>query len=159
MIVVRDDSPIRSVSDLKGKRFAFGDKAALLQRAVVADAGIRLEEFKHYEFIGHYDNIVRAVMHGDFDAGILKDTMANKWQGKGIRILYASPPLPPYNISVGKHTSDEMYDRLKTLFLNLNGTSVWHQEVIHSLDRDYTGFSATDDEEYKIVRELIQPFE
>jgi ABC-type phosphate/phosphonate transport system substrate-binding protein len=73
--------------------------------------------------------------------------------------LYASPPLPPYNISVGKHTSDEMYDRLKTLFLNLNGTSVWHQEVIHSLDRDYTGFSATDDEEYKIVRELIQPFE
>ena len=35
MVVVKDDSPIKTIADLKGKRFAFGDKRALLQRAAV----------------------------------------------------------------------------------------------------------------------------
>src|SRR4030065_181190 len=39
MIVGRDESPIRRIQDLKGKTFAFGDKAAILQRAVGAAAG------------------------------------------------------------------------------------------------------------------------
>lgn len=35
MIVSRLDGPIKQVSDLKGHSFAFGDRKALLQRAVV----------------------------------------------------------------------------------------------------------------------------
>jgi len=55
MIVVRADSPITSVADLKGKTFAFGDRAALLQRAVVVGAGIKLASLGKYDFLGHYD--------------------------------------------------------------------------------------------------------
>ena len=40
MIVVREDSPIKTVEDLVGKSFAFGDKAALLQRAAVVGANM-----------------------------------------------------------------------------------------------------------------------
>jgi phosphonate transport system substrate-binding protein len=57
MIVVRQDSPIKRIEDLKGKSFAFGDKAAILQRAVVVGAGMPLEKLGEYKFIGHYDNI------------------------------------------------------------------------------------------------------
>jgi len=159
MIVVKEHSPITSVSGLKGKVFAFGDRAALLQRAVVVDAGIKLEEFKDYKFIGHYDNIVRGVINGDFDAGILKDTMAYKWEGKGIRILHASPALPPYNIAVSSSVSDELYDRLKELFLRLNTDNPRYLKIIHALDPKYSGFAAVDDEEYDVVRELIKPFD
>ena len=84
MIVVKENSPIKTLADLKGRSFAFGDKAALLQRAVVVGSGTKLESLGSYEFLGHYDNIVRAVLHGEFDAGILKDTKAFKWKGKGI---------------------------------------------------------------------------
>lgn len=159
MIVVKEDSPIRTVADLREKIFAFGDKAALLQRAVVVNAGIKLEEFKDYKFIGHYDNIVRGVINGDFDAGILKDTMAYEWEGKGIRILHASPALPPYNISVGKNVGDDVYARLKGLFLRLNSGNPQYLKIIHALDDKYSGFAAVDDGEYNIVRELIKPFD
>jgi phosphonate transport system substrate-binding protein len=159
MIVVKDDSPIKSVADLKGSVFAFGDKAALLQRAVVVNSGINLEDFKTYKFIGHYDNIVRGVINGDFDAGILKDTMAYKWQGKGIRILYASPALPPYNISVSKDVDEKTYKKLKDLLLRLNSQDPRHLEIIHALDVKYNGFTAVEDGEYDIVRKLIKPFE
>jgi len=158
MIVVKDHSPIKSVADLKGKTFAFGDRAALLQRATVVNAGIRLDEFKNYQFIGHYDNIVRAVLHGDFDAGIVKDTMAYMWKGKGIRILYASPAFPPYNVAVSKRVSAQMYHRLKALFLRLNSRDPKHLAVIHALDDNYTFFVFTRETAYDIVRKLIMPF-
>jgi phosphonate transport system substrate-binding protein len=158
MIVVKENSPYKTVADLKGKRFAFGDKRALLQRAAVVGAGIKLEDFSKYRFIGHYDNIARAVMNGDFDAGIVKDTMAFQWQGKGLRILYASPHLPPYNITANGDISDKLAAELKTAFLELNPKNPEDLKVIKAVDKDYDGFAETSDAEYDIVRKLIAPF-
>lgn len=157
MIVVRADSSIKTVAELKGKKFAFGDRAALLQRAVVVGAGVPLDTLR-YDFLGHYDNIVRAVLHGEYAAGILKDTMAYKWRGKGIRILYASEDLPPYNIAASKNVSDKMLAKLKKAFLKLNPKNPEHMRVIKTLDKNYDGFAATSDHEYDVVRKLIAPF-
>jgi phosphonate transport system substrate-binding protein len=158
MIVVPDKSAIRSVSDLAGKTFAFGDKAAILQRAVVVGAGMPLEKLGAYRFIGHYDNIARGVHSGDFDAGILKDTIAAKWKSQGLRVLYASPELPPYNIAVGPRVSDRQFARLQAAFLKLNAGDPAQEKVVLALDKGYDGFASTSDAEYDVVRRLIAPF-
>ncbi len=158
MIVVKKDSPYKTVADLKGKTFAFGDKRALLQRAAVVGSGINLEDFSDYKFIGHYDNIARAVLNGDFDAGILKDTMAFQWQDKGLRILAETPPLPPYNITASGNVSNDMLAKLKDAFLNLDGNNPEHLKIIKAVDKKYDGFAATDDAEYNVIRKLIKPF-
>ena len=158
MIVVKEDSPYKSVRDLVGKSFAFGDKRALLQRAAVVGSGIKMDEFSEYKFIGHYDNIARAVMNGDFEAGILKDTMAFKWEGKGLRILHASPDLPPYNIAASKNVDDETLEAIKQAFLNLDGNNPEHLKIIKALDKKYNGFAPTSDAEYDVIRDLIKPF-
>jgi len=158
MIVVRSDSPIRTVADLQGKKFAFGDRAALLQRAVVVGSGIKLSQLGSYDFLGHYDNIVRAVMHREYEAGILKDTMAYKWENKGIRVLYASEDLPPYNIAANGNISDKLLQRLKKAFLDLDPNNPEHMKIIKTLDKNYDGFAATSDHEYDVVRKLIAPF-
>lgn len=158
MIVVKEDSPYKTVADLKGKRFAFGDKRALLQRAAVVGAGIKMEDFSEYKFIGHYDNIARAVMNGDFDAGILKDTMAFQWKGKGLRILAASPDLPPYNIAARGDIDEKTLAELKKAFLELDPKNPQHMKVIKAVDKKYDGFAATSDAEYDVVRKLIEPF-
>jgi len=158
MIVVKKDSPYKTVADLKGKTFAFGDKRALLQRAAVVGSGINLEDFSDYKFIGHYDNIARAVLNGDFDAGILKDTMAFQWQNKGLRILAETPPLPPYNITASGNVSNDMLAKLKDAFLNLDRNNPEHLKIIKAVDKKYDGFAATDDAEYNVIRKLIKPF-
>lgn len=159
MIVVRQDSPIKTVADLAGKRFALGDKGALLQRAAVVGAGMPLEKLGSYDFIGHYDNIARGVMNGDFDAGIVKDTTAKKFDGKGLRVLYASPDLPPYNVAAAKGVDDAMLEKIKKAFLALDAKNPAHQPIIKALDPAYTGFAATSDGDYEVVRKLIAPFE
>ncbi len=158
MIVVRDDSPIKTVADLEGKSFAFGDEAALLQRAVVVGANMPLEKLGSYKFLGHYDNIVRAVLNKDFDAGILKDTKAFKWKNKGIRILYSSPHLPPYNISASNKIDEKTFKQLQKAFLDLDIEKPEHHVVIKALSKKYDGFEKTSDEEYDVIRILTDPF-
>jgi len=159
MVVVRDDSPIRRIQDLKGKTFAFGDKAAILQRAVVVGAGMPLEGLGEYKFIGHYDNIAKGVAIGDFDAGILKDTMAHDWQHRGLRILHRSPPLPPYNIVASSKVDAKLLKLIRQAFLSLDIRNPAHSKVIKALDDEYDGFAPASDADYDVVRELIAPFE
>jgi phosphonate transport system substrate-binding protein len=159
MLVVRRDSPIHSVRELAGKSFAFGDKAAILQRATVVHAGIALEQFGSYAFLGHYDNIARGVAAGDFDAGILKDTTAYEWERKGLRVLHASPPLPPYNIAVARHVDEPTRLALRDALLRLRADNPAHRPILAALDRNYDGFASVDDKEYDVVRQLIKPFE
>jgi phosphonate transport system substrate-binding protein len=159
MLVVRHDSPIKSVRDLAGKSFAFGDPAAILQRAVLVNAGLRLEQLGSHKFIGHYDNIARGVASGDFDAGILKDTTAYEWERKGLRILHASPPLPPYNIAVSRRVDEPTRNALRQALLHLNPRDPAHGNVVESLDKNYDGFAPVTDAEYDVVRMLVKPFE
>jgi phosphonate transport system substrate-binding protein len=159
MLVTRQASPIRTIQDLAGRSFAFGDKAAILQRAVVVGAGMPLERLGSYKFIGHYDNIARGVANGDFDAGILKDTTAYQWEKKGLRILYASPDLPPYNIVVSRNVDEALYQAVKRALLKLDPQQPEHLKVIKALDPTYDGFVETSDAEYDVVRQLIKPFE
>lgn len=158
MIVVREDSPIQRVEDLVGTRFAFGDRAAILQRAAVVASGIKLEQLGSYEFIGHYDNIVRGVMNRDFDAGILKDTKAYMWHNKGIRILYSSPELPPYNITARNGLDEKTFNALRDAFLQLDKDNPEQKRVIETLSKQYDGFVPANDADYDIVRELVAPF-
>ena len=97
-------------------------------------------------------------MNGDFDAGILKDTMAYKWQGKGLRIIYQTPDLPPYNIAVSKNVDKTTAAELKRAFLKLDKKNPEHLKIIKALDKKYDGFAATSDAEYDVVRRLIKPF-
>jgi len=158
MIVVREESHIQKIADLEGKSFAFGDKAALLQRAVVAGANMPLEKLGSYEFLGHYDNIVRGVLNRDFDAGILKDTKAFKWKEKGVRIIYSSPELPPYNVAASNNIDEKTFAQLQRAFLDLDKSNPQHRSVIKALSNKYDGFVQASDEEYDVIRKLIAPF-
>ena len=158
MLVTRNDSPIRSIQNLVGKSFAFGDEAAILQRAVVVNAGVRLEQLSSHRFLGHYDNIARGVANGDFDAGILKDSIASQWEKKGLRAIYASPGLPPYNIVAGKHVDELTRRAIQTALLRLNAENPEHRNIIKALDSGYDGFAVATDSDYDVVRTLTQPF-
>jgi phosphonate transport system substrate-binding protein len=158
MVVTRESSPIRSVADLAGKSFAFGDPSAVLQQAVVAGAGMPLKSLGGIKYIGHYDNIARGVAAGDFDAGILKDTTAYQWQKKGLRVIYESPDLPPYCIAARRGLDGKRLAQVREALLKLNFSDPEHQRVIKALDESYDGFLPASEAEYDVVQKLVQPF-
>ena len=155
MIVVAQDSPIKTVDDLRGKKFAFGDKKALLQPATVESSGIKLQEFASYEYLNHYDNIAKAVINGDFDAGILKDTVAEKFATQGIRVIHTSPALPSYIFAVNKNLPAKTISKLKKAMLALKDDTEEHKAILSSLEKGYNGFEASSDKDFDGIRKLL----
>lgn len=158
VVVTREDSPIKTMRDLRGKSFAFGDEKAILQRAVVTDGGINLEEFSRFAFLNHYDNIAKAVLNKDFDAGILKDTIADEFKSKGLRVIYSSPPLPPYLFAVSNKLPEATADKLRKALLELRTDTPEHKSILNNLDQGYDGFVETNDRNYDEIRKLVAPF-
>lgn len=159
VVAVRKDSPYQSMRDLQGKRFAFGDEKALLQRAVVVGGGIKLEEFSKYAFLKHYDNIAKAVLNRDFDAGILKDTIYEEFAPQGLRALYTSPPLSSYLFAVSDKVPPAMVKKLQAAFMELNASKPAHKAILKELDQGYDGFVPAEDKDYDEIRRLIAPFQ
>ena len=159
MVVAKQDSPMHSIQDLAGKRFAFGDKAAVLQRAVVIGAGMPLERLGSYVFIGDINNIVSGVINGDFDAGILKDTTARKWEGKGLKFLYISSALPPFNIGASRTMDASLLAQVRDALLKLDIRNPEHAKILQAMDDQYIGFAPVKDQEYDAMRKLISSLE
>jgi phosphonate transport system substrate-binding protein len=91
-IVVRNDSPIRALADLRGKRFAFGDETSTIGRYLVQHellrAGIRARDLAGYQYLGRHDKVFKCVELGDFDAGAIRDNTFTKLNKDGkLRVL------------------------------------------------------------------------
>jgi phosphonate transport system substrate-binding protein len=75
IIAVRSGSPIRSLADLKGRKFAFGDENSTIGRylaqAELIAAGIHAADLAGFKYLDRHDKVFKAVEIGDFDAGAL----------------------------------------------------------------------------------------
>ena len=105
-IVARSGSGIERLEDLRGKRFAFGDRMStssyLIPRSMLAEAGVRLEDLKDHAFLGHHDDVARAVLAGEYDAGGLMESTAGKFLEQGLKVLKTSIEIPEFNICASK---------------------------------------------------------
>ncbi len=159
VIGVKAGSGIKTPTDLKGKRFAFGDEKALLQRAAVESMGLKSGDFSSFAYLKHYDNIAKAVIAGDFDGGILKDSLAEEFKSKGIVVIGSTPPLPSYIIAVHPGMPEAVRTKLRDALLALNKKTPDGAATLEAFDKGYDGFAVVDDAAYDTVRKLIQPFQ
>lgn len=159
VIGVKAGSGISSPDGLKGKRFAFGDEKALLQRAAVESMGLKSSDFSTFAYLKHYDNIAKAVLAGDFDGGILKDSVADEFKSKGIVVIGSTPPLPSYIFAVHPGMPVAVRNRLRDALLALNKSTPERAATLEAFDKACDGFAVVDDAAYDPVRKLIQPFQ
>lgn len=158
LVVVQRDSPYKKLEDLKGKRFAFGDPKAYLQPAVLFDAGMRKQDFSEVAYLKHYDNIAKAVLLNDFDGGIMKDTVYEKFAAQGLRVVHTSPPLASYIFAANGKLNTIVLEKLKRALLSLNNATPEAQSVLRTLDQGYDGFQAINDKDYDRERILIERY-
>jgi phosphonate transport system substrate-binding protein len=159
VIGVRAGSGIGAPAELKGRRFAFGDEKALLQRAAVESMGLKAGDFSASAYLKHYDNIAKAVLAGDFDGGILKDSTADDFKGRGIVAIASTAPLPSYVFAVRPQVPATLRQRLRDALLALKKDTPDHAATLEAFDNAYDGFVVVEDKAYDTVRRLIQPYQ
>jgi phosphonate transport system substrate-binding protein len=159
VIGVKAGSGINTPAQLKGKRFAFGDEKALLQKAAVESMGLKPSDFATFAYLKHYDNIAKAVLAGDFDGGILKDSVAEDFKSRGIVVIGSTPPLPSYILAVHPGMPVAVRNRLRDALLALKKTTPEQIATLEAFDIACDGFATVDDQAYDTVRKLILPYQ
>lgn len=157
-VVVHKDSNFKQLRDLNGRSFAFGDEKSLLQRATIEAGGLKLEQFSKFAYLKHFDNVAKAVIHRDFDAGILKETLAHHYASHGLRIIHTSPPLPTYVIAINPKFPVEKIAALREALLALDTSNKAHRAILAALDPGYTGFVPAVERHFEATQKLIAPF-
>ncbi len=124
VIFARPDSPVKSLKDLGGKSFAFGNRFStqghIIPRKMLEDAGLSLSDLKNYAFTGSHTNTVRAVLNGEYDAGGIQDNLANRLAQEGrIKIIAVSKPYPSSLIAYNRGVPSHVIDDIKRALLSL----------------------------------------
>ncbi|MFN3479560.1 MAG: phosphate/phosphite/phosphonate ABC transporter substrate-binding protein [Thermodesulfovibrionales bacterium] len=156
VIITRNDSDLRSIEDLKGRTFAFGDMRStsshIIPRAMLKQAGIDLTDLKYYNYLGHHDDVIKAVLKGEYDAGGVMESTAYKFKDKGIRFLKLSDEIPEFNICYNPSLSEGDLSIIRTALITLKDTDPEGATILKSIDESYTGFTEAKDSDYEPIR-------
>ena len=163
VIITRADSDITSIGDLRGRTFAFGDMKStsshIMPRSMLKDAGIDIEDLQYYNYLGHHDDVAKAVMKGDFDAGGVMEAIAYRFKDQGIRFLQLSDEIPEFNICYHPSVDERTLSLIKTALISLNVSTPEGAAILKSIDKDYTGFVEADDSDYDSIRQKMSKLE
>ena len=165
VIFVRKDGGIKSIRDMKGKRFAFVDKATtsgyLIPLAYFRKNGI--ENYKAYlkevYFTGTHTDAIYDVLNGKADIGVAKNTVFEKVEATDSRIkndlivLERFPEEPESGFVVRKELDVTLKKKLKQVLLDMYKDPDG-QNVLEKFGA--RRFIETTDEDYKVVYEYAR---
>lgn len=160
-IIVRSDSPLTSIKELKGKTVAFGPALStsgnLIPRYLLWDNGIPLQSLKSFSNLKHHDAVAKAILKGQFDAGAVKDVVAEKYKPHGLSILAWSAPLPAVPLVVRKETPPEVVQAITTALLKLDRNNPAHKAMMKNWDDEFSyGFAPAKSEDYTRIFTMIR---
>lgn len=161
-IIVPADSSVTEVSQLKGKTFAFGNEDStashLMPRSMIIAAGLDIKtDLAKYEYLGSHTNVANAVKPKTFEAGGVKDSVADQFVKEGsVKIIATSEEIPEFPICVNNKMSDDMVKKLKEALLKLKADDEASKEILTSINKKYTGCEETKSEHYDVIREMIK---
>ncbi|MBM4313942.1 MAG: phosphate/phosphite/phosphonate ABC transporter substrate-binding protein, partial [Deltaproteobacteria bacterium] len=160
VIITKKDSPVRTLTDLKGKSVAFASSKSasgnLMPRYILADAGIHLKDLSDYANFDYHDSVVKAVLKGRYTAGAVRESVAKKYMKHGLAVIAESESIPMGPLVAGPDTPHAVIGDIKKALLGLDPKDPDGQAVLKRLDDDYkSGFVEATDQDYRSIRSKI----
>lgn len=159
IIVVNSDSSIKSLKDLKGKRFAFVSKSStsgyLVPMAQFNDIGIEPDrDFGKVTYAGSHDKVKEELIAGKVDAiaddkrSYLAQQKAGKLDSSKYNIIWESQPIPNAPIVASSKLPPQLIADLKKAFIKAP------DGLLDPSGSESAGYTLAQDEDYTPMRKL-----
>lgn len=157
VIIVRDNSNIKDINDLKGKKVLItsfksaggylSQKIYLKQRGIDVDRDMTLIDAKKQE------NVIFGVYRNEASAGFVRESALVVWKDafdmSKIRVLAETEPLPNWPFAVARDLPPHLVSKVKTLLVELNNKKILDTAKI-------SGFRPATEEEFNKLRHFYQ---
>ncbi len=170
VFIVKKDSPINSLKDLKGKTFAFVEQASssgyLYPKSHLVnelDLDPDLLESSGYffdtvTFSGKHDASVMGVEMGDYDGAAVAQAVLDQMTQAGVikkdqfKIIGQTDIIPNPAYVIRGDLPKDLKEKIKNFFLNYDDKSYFKE--IHG--NENVSFVEVDESAYKIVKEMME---
>jgi phosphonate transport system substrate-binding protein len=122
IMVVRADSPYKTLRDLAGKRVAHvspsSNSGNLAPRALFPDEGLVPDKDYKVLYSGKHDNSIASVINGDYDAAAVADDVLTRMIQRGaikdgqLRVVYKSQPFPAGSLAMVHDLAPDLRDKI-----------------------------------------------
>jgi len=157
-IIVREDSDIKSISQLKNKSFAFGDPNStmshLVPRYMLLQHGIRTSALQKFDFLNSHDNVALSVLTGDYTAGAVKEAVFKKYKKRGIRTLATTPALSEHLYVASNKLPTALVNKIKNTLLDIHLTDEG-LKALASIKPGFTRMMTVKDSDYDNLRIIL----
>lgn len=160
-IVVPRTSPLNSLQDLKGKKVAFGNlhstSGNLFPRYLLLSKRVYMQELGSFTNLRNHDEVARAVLRGEYDAGAVNDITAEKYRKEGLRVLAYSDPIPTAPIVVRGDAPKQLVKAVTDALLMLDRTNPSHEKLMSNWDDTFKhGFTTANLSDYRQVSRMFK---
>ena len=167
IVLARQDSGIRTLRDLKNKKFAWVDKesasAYLFPKAMMLEANIDPDrDFAEVDTLGKHDAVVYNVLLGKYDAGACYDDARNTLRDKNKKdeliILATTQDISNEPLVCRKSLPQDLREKIKAALLGLNNKNPEGREILKDL-ADVQGFVKVDARDYDSIEKVLKALE
>jgi len=162
LFITQTGSSIKSLADLKGKNFVFGDinstSGHLMPYLELKQAGIDVDKDLKFRYSGSHPATAKAIESGAADAGSLDESVYNAMIAEGklnktkVRVFYTSKPFLDYVWVARKDVSKADQEKFVKAFTDLQEGK---DEQILGILRGKK-FVRANDERYEILRKVAE---
>jgi phosphonate transport system substrate-binding protein len=162
LIVCRDDSPIKSISDLRGKQILAPSRSTvggfISQWVLLKQQGLDPDRDLTYQFGITQEEIMEKIVSHHGEAGFIREDVyeaIKKASGKTprIKVLAYTDFFPNPCVVAFPDTSPELVEKVKDALLKLKWDNPGHRFILERIRS--SGFSPSSAEDYKDFGELL----
>jgi phosphonate transport system substrate-binding protein len=159
VIAVPVTSDIRSLGDISGRNFAFGDPhstmSTLVPTYMLQQAGVAISDLDGYAHLENHHNVVLGVLLGKYDAGAMKAEVFHAYRERGLKVLAWSPEISSHLFVANPALSKELVGKLQQGMWDLHKTPEGLL-VLDAIKKGTTGLVPVQDSDYANLREILR---
>jgi phosphonate transport system substrate-binding protein len=162
IMLVKKDSPIQAMADLKGKRVAHTSASSnsgnLAPRAMFPKLGLIPDKDYTVLYSGKHDQSVMGVAHGDYDAAPVASDVyermvrAGRVEADALRAIYTSPRFPTSSFGLSNQLCPELAQKIIGAFYTYRFTPKM-VETFGGADRFYPITYMAD---WQVIRDIAE---
>ena len=122
-LIVRRGGPVTEIAELEGRSLALPSPASFsgnwLTRMALREHAMSVDDLAQVQFFDYHHTVVFQVLWGRFDAGVVRESVAQEYVDKGIDVLLSSPSFSGAPLVIHEDAEPNLVEVLETALLDI----------------------------------------